>query len=471
MMQGSQLSRRTLLKLMGAGAVGAALASCTAPGAAPSGETAAPAQQAVEIGWARHGAETDLTTENALAEMFNAMHPGVVVKPLVLPWDDYNTKIPVMVAGGTAPDTFGAHPALLKATYDAKGLIPIDDYIQANAAAVNYEDVLYPGDANFDGQIVGLPQKSCTHQLRYNKQLFEEAGLPTPADIYKEQGPEGWNWNTFVQMGKQLTKDLDGDGQSDQYFFSGVGGTEIVDLIRSNGGEIFTEDLTACTLTEQTVVDAIRWIGDLVLTHKIQPPPEMQANEIGINFQTGRVALQGATTCDHVRDLREGYELPFEWGFVPLPASTAGFRVWGDTDQIIITPTSKNPDAAFDWMLYRSSKEAWEEAYEGGIILAYSDGPTRKSIFQSKAFTEPLGKIDLTMIQEGYNYTIPNPYVPRVPDPYRVIFTIMPTEVDNVQRGVKSAEQAAADMCALIEEVLQGGSAFTPGVQCFCKQV
>lgn len=474
-MQTNQLSRRTLLKWMGVGAAGMALAACAVPqapsgsGAAAQSGAAAPAKQPVEIGWARHGAETDLATENALADLFHKNHPDVVVKPLVLPWDDYNTKIPVMVAGGTAPDTFGAHPALLKATYDAKGLIPIDSYIEANAEAVDYEDVLYPGDALFDGKIMGLPQKSCTHQLRYNKKIFEEAGLPTPADIYKEKGAEGWTWNTFVEMGKQLTKDLDGDGQSDQYFFSGVGGTEIVDLIRSNGGELFNADLTTCTLTEQAAVEAIKWIGDLVLTYKIQPPPELQANEIGINFQTGRIALQGATTCDHVRDLRPGSELPFEWGFVPLPAGSAGFRVWGDTDQIIITSSSKNPDSAFDWMLYRNSKQAWEDTYAGGIILAFSDGPTRKSIFQSKAFTEPLGKIDLSMIEAGYNYTIPNPYVPRVPDPYRVIFTIMPTEVDNVQRGVKSAEQAAADMCALIQEVLAGGSAFTPGGQCYCQ--
>ena len=233
-----------------------------------------------------------------------------------------------------------------------------------------------------------------------------------------------------------------------------MGGTEIVDLIRSNGGEIFDEALTKCMLTEQAAVEAIKWMADLVLVHHIQPPPEMQAGQLGINFETGKIACAGATTCDQVRDLREGYELPFEWDFCVLPASTAGFRCWGDTDQIIITPTCQNPDDAFNWMLYRGSKDAWEEAYAGGIMLAFSDGPTRYSIFESEAYTEPLGKIDVNMIREGYGYTIPNPYVPRSPDPYRIIFTIMVTEIENAQRGAKSAEQAAADMCMLAEEVL-----------------
>ena len=56
--------------------------------------------EAVDIAWARHGAER-LTTENALAEMFNTKYPNVVVT-VGAPWDDYNAKIPVMVAGGTA---------------------------------------------------------------------------------------------------------------------------------------------------------------------------------------------------------------------------------------------------------------------------------------------------------------------------------------------------------------------------------
>jgi len=342
-------------------------------------------------------------------------------------------------------------------TYAAKGLIYIDEFIAAAEPDLNYEDVLYQGDASFEGHIVGLPQKSCTHQLRFNKDLFEEAGLPTPSELYWSEGEEGWNWNAFVEMGKQLTKDLDDDGQSDQYFYGGQGGTNILGLIRAAGGDIFDEDVTKCILTEPEAKEAIQFMADIVLKHKIQPPPEMQAGELGINFETGKIAVAGATTCDQVRDLRSGYELPFAWEYVVLPAGAAGFRTWGDTDQIAIASSSPNPEAAFDWMVYRSSKDAWEETYDSGILLAFSDGPQRWSIFESRAFTEPLAGVDVNMIKEGYKNTIPNPFVPRCPEPYHVIFTIMPTEVDNAMRGVKSVDEAAADMCAQIEDVLAQG--------------
>jgi ABC-type glycerol-3-phosphate transport system substrate-binding protein len=121
----------------------------------------------------------------------------------------------------------------------------------------------------------------------------------------------------------------------------------------------------------------------------------------------------------------------------------------------VIAASSKNPDQAFDWMVYRSSKDAWEDTYAGDIILAYSDGPTRQSIFSSPAFIEPLSGVDVKMIEEGYKFTIPNPYTPRSPQANRVVNTILPTEVDNMLRGAKTPEQAAADMCAQLDEILR----------------
>ncbi|MEM7127571.1 MAG: extracellular solute-binding protein [Chloroflexota bacterium] len=453
----TKLSRRSMLKWMAAGTTAMALSACVAPVPGGEGGGAAPDTEGITIGWARHGSEGDLPTEDGLAELFKAKNSDVTIDPIVLPWNDYNTKIPVMVAGGTAPDTFGCHPALMAETHTAGGSIPLTDFIDAIGPDLNYDDVVYHGDALFEGQVFGLPQKSCTHQLRYNKTIFQDAGLPTPGELYWEQGADGWNWNAFVEMGKELTKDLDSDGETDQYFYGGSGGTNQLGLIRAAGGEVFNDDISLCTINSADAVEGIEWMASLVLEHGIQPPPEMQANELGITFNTGKVVMAGGTTCDSVRDLREDRELPFEWDFVMLPAGSAGFRTWGDTDQIVVSSTSENAQAAFDWAVYRSSLEAWEEGYDAGIVLAFSDGPTRWSIFESKAYTEPLGVLDIEMIKEGYRNTIPNPFVPRSPQPYRVLFTVMTTEVDNSLRGVKTAQEAADDMCTQIEEILAEG--------------
>ena len=120
------ISRRSMLKWMAAGSATAALAACAMPVATDTGGDEMADMEEITIGWARHGSEGDVPTETGLAELFKSKHPGVSVEPLVLPWGDYNTKIPVMVAGGTAPDTFGCHPALMAETHTAGGSIPLD---------------------------------------------------------------------------------------------------------------------------------------------------------------------------------------------------------------------------------------------------------------------------------------------------------------------------------------------------------
>ena len=336
-------------------------------------------------------------------------------------------------------------------TYNASGCANLSDRIAAVEPGINYADILCQGDALFEGNIYGLPQKSCTHQLRYYMEIFAEAGLPHPGELYWQGGADSWNFNSFIEIGKQLTKDLDGDGEPDQYAYAGSGGTNVLALIRASGGDVFDELVRKCIINEAGGVAGIEYQASLVLEHGIQPPPEKQITELGITFETGRMAMAGGTTCDSVQSLHPDRRRPFEWDFVVLPTGPSGVRCWGDTDQTVVSTTSPNPDEAFAWTAFRSSLEAWEQSFDGGMKLAFTDGPTRWSIFDSPAFVEPIGELDIEMIKEGYRNTNPDPFVPRSKDPYPVLFTIVTTEVDNALRGTKSAQQAADDICELIE--------------------
>jgi multiple sugar transport system substrate-binding protein len=432
-------------------APGGAATAAPSPTAAPAAQPAASSQGATQINWARHGAEDDLKTENTLGEIFAQKNPGLTIKTLVLPFNDYFTKIPVMAAGGTAPDVFGAFPTLLMSVYSSGAVRPIDDYIKADKA-LDYADVVFKGDALFDGKILGLPQKSCTHQLRYNKKLFQEAGLATPGELYWKDKEKGWNWSAFVDAAKKLTKG------NDQFGFAG--GTFYVysvPMIRANGGDVFdnNEKPTKSTLTTPEAKEAIQFMVDLVRTYKAQPPPEMRANELGITFTSGKMGTAMGTTCDSVRDLRKGKELPFQWDFAVLPAGKAGFRCWGDTDQMVTSKTAKNPEAAYKWIAYRSGKDAWEDLYAKGIFLAYSDGPQRFSIFQSKAYAEPLSGLDLKMIEEGYRATKPDPVAPRHPQLDKMLATYLGMELENAERGAKTVDQAIADASRQIDAALK----------------
>lgn len=48
----------------------------------------------------------------------------------------------------------------------------------------------------------------------FNPQIFEANGLETPAELYAKGE---WDWNKVLEIAQELTQDLDGDGQIDQW--------------------------------------------------------------------------------------------------------------------------------------------------------------------------------------------------------------------------------------------------------------
>ena len=73
--------------------------------------------------------------------------------------------------------------------------------------------------------------------------MFDAAGIAYPDDT--------WTWDTLVDVGKKLTLDTNGDGQTDQWGFY----TETTDmenywssLVWQNGGDIVSADRTQTLL-------------------------------------------------------------------------------------------------------------------------------------------------------------------------------------------------------------------------------
>ncbi len=86
------------------------------------------------------------------------------------------------------------------------------------------------------------PQNISSLVVYYNKKLFNQAKVPLPK--------KGWTWSQMVDKAKKLTKDLDGDGKTDQYGL-GVEASiiRLAPLVWSNGGEIVNSQKNPTRLT------------------------------------------------------------------------------------------------------------------------------------------------------------------------------------------------------------------------------
>ena len=112
---------------------------------------------------------------------FEAKQPRikVVYSPRPPEWQE---KLTAALAAGTPPDVIAVFRDWFR-TYQQQGLVlPLDQYMRA--ARFDGDDFLAPvyKALNWAGKQVGVPQYYSTRCVYYNRDLFQQAGVPLPAE-------------------------------------------------------------------------------------------------------------------------------------------------------------------------------------------------------------------------------------------------------------------------------------------------
>ena len=179
----STLTRRQMLKVMGAGTTLLALAACTpavAPAAAPQEGAAAPAGEKTTIRVASWDGKSAEPIEAQVIEAFNKEYPDIEIKMEFNP-DAYDDKLLTAMAGGTAADVFmwWNFPGLVA----KNGIQDLTDLVKGPNGideSIYYKEVL---DYNRVGAgLYGLPKDFTPRAYYFNKKLFDDAGVAYPTD-------------------------------------------------------------------------------------------------------------------------------------------------------------------------------------------------------------------------------------------------------------------------------------------------
>lgn len=150
------------------------------------------------------GNPEQIALEKQIAAEFEKQNPGIHVHFFMVPGSSYADKLQLMLASRTAPDVMRADryyfPALVRKEY-FRTLDPfvakekpgfLDDFIPLALEEGRYKGGLYALNVLFGSVMV-----------YYNRNLFEKAGLTDPYQLHKRGE---WNWETFVENAKALTK-------------------------------------------------------------------------------------------------------------------------------------------------------------------------------------------------------------------------------------------------------------------------
>jgi len=221
-----------LLTIAAALMIGVLLVAGCAPAAAPSASTEAPSVEApsvaqpapgerVKVRWfVGLGAGSDEGTfapQNAFVERFNASQDKIeLVLEIVANNAAYDT-LATQIAAGNAPCVVG--PVGIRGRDSFKGawldLQPLIDKYNYDLSDFDPSLIEFY-QVKEEGQL-GIPFAIFPSFVLYNKDLFDEAGLPYPPTRHgepyvDENGVErDWNIDTLTELAKKLTVDANGN--------------------------------------------------------------------------------------------------------------------------------------------------------------------------------------------------------------------------------------------------------------------
>jgi multiple sugar transport system substrate-binding protein len=269
----------------------------------------------VTIEYAIWGDPAEINSQKAVVAGFTAANPSITVDVTVADWDAYWDKLQTGLAGGAAPDVFAMDGPLGPDYQTRDVLLDLTPYIEAEGYDLGQlDDNAVKDFTTKDGVVFGLPRDLNVIALFYNKDMFDAAGIAYPDDT--------WTWDKLVEVGKQLTKDNDGDGTIDQW---GVY-TETTDMenawssfVWQAGGDILTEDGTKSALDRPESAAGIQFLQDLIWKEKVIPDPAIFA-ETGDAFEQKVAAMEINGSWLVPTHEAAGIKL----GIAPLPAGPAG---------------------------------------------------------------------------------------------------------------------------------------------------
>lgn len=295
---------------------------------------------------------------------YEETHPGVTVDVITVTQDEYGPKLQALLAANKLPDVFYMGPESVRQYVDNKKVLALDDFVyNATGADVTdlYEaalnDYRYNGKLLGQGKLYALPKDFGPAALAYNKTLFEKYGIPLPSPT------EPYTWEEFIDVCKQCTKDLDGNGENDTFGTGLNVNWSLHQFIWGNGADYLDSTGTKVAVTDPKFVEALQFFADQTNVYQVTPNANQAASldtyqrwlkgELGF-FLAGSWDISTFNTT-----------LPFEYDLIPWPVHNKGDKTATYRGGVgwAVAANTKMPQAAADLALYLSADKEANQMY------------------------------------------------------------------------------------------------------------
>lgn len=336
----------------------AALATALLAAGLTTGLASATAADPITITfWGAYGNGGNSTQQDALNKTlipaFEAANPGITVKYVDVAYDSLLQKLTTSAAGDQLPDLVRADLGWVPKFADLGVLVPLSSTMSdfKTLSAATYKGSL---STNFyKGKYYGLPLDTNTRVLISNQKALAAAGRTTP--------PKTWADLAAMAVklkGKKISLFADG----------GLGAWNISPWIWSGGGDITNPVQTKSTgyLNSTKNIATVQMLVNYYKQHLI--PNLITGNSGAVGTSDGLPKGLYSTIFDGpwMSGIWTGQYPQFKQIYSPIPAGPGGsISVVGGED-IVLTSSSKNQDAAMKFIRFTQSKQFQMEMVKTG---------------------------------------------------------------------------------------------------------
>ena len=169
-----------------------------------------------------------------------------------------------------------------------------------------------------------------------------------------------WTLDTLIEFGKRLSGPDTGGGPEAFGWFSVAGYHGLIVLARPFGGDLLSADGRRSELASQRTRQAVQWVVDARLRHRMEPTPEQLTGQGNVNdlFAQGRFGMLHGDLAQ-VSTMHTRIQGRFAWDIAMLPPGPGGQRAALTTPHVMgVTAQSRQVADAWGFLKSYTSKEA-----------------------------------------------------------------------------------------------------------------
>jgi multiple sugar transport system substrate-binding protein len=339
--------------------------SAACGGDSPDDTTAGTDSGATITLWTRAATES---VSKAYAESYNATHKNKV-EVTAYPNEEYPAKLASAAGARSLPDLF-ASDVVFAPQYASQGLW-LD--LTERFGALPVKDEVSPAhvrNGTWKDKNYAVPHTIDMSVLLYNKNLYKKAGLDP------EKPPA--TLTEFAEHARAVDKL--GGGVNGTYFGGNCGGCNVFTLwpsVWAAGGDVMNAEGTESTVDSPAMAEVFALYRELYTDGVAAPASKDEAGPTWLGaLQSGKVGIAPAPSV-WLGIIEE--KTDFELGVAPISGINGGASTFVGGDSIGIGATTKNADAAWDFLAWTLGDEAQVE------VIAKNKGvPVRTDLATNK---------------------------------------------------------------------------------------